>query len=77
MKKKIHITLKEALLEEPEGIDRFLKEITTLVDINKINEKRLRRYGILTCEVEPERIKELAKFNSIEAIAEDKEQRGI
>jgi len=77
MKKKNHITLKEELLEEPEAINRFLKEITTLVDINKINEKRLRRYGILTCEVEPERIKELKRFDSVEAIAEDEEQRRI
>jgi len=69
--------LKEELLEEPEGINRFLKEISALVDIDKINEKRLRRYGILTCEVEPERMKELEKFDSVEAIAEDEEQRGI
>jgi len=77
MKKKIHITLKESLLEEPEGINRFLKKITSLVDIDNINEKRLRKYGILTCEIEPERIKELERFDSVEAIAEDEEQRGI
>ena len=77
MKKKIHITLKEELLEEPEGINRFLKEISALIDTDKINEKRLRRYGILTCEIEPERIKELERFDSVEAIAEDEEQKAI
>ena len=77
MKKKIHITLKEEILEEPEGINRFLKKISTLINIDKISEKRLRRYGILTCEIEPERVKELERFDSVEAIAEDEEQKAI
>ena len=75
MTKKIHITLKEELIDNPAEMEKTITHIKSITGPQKINEKRLKRYGIFTCKVEPKQIKELQKIEAIENISDDEERK--
>jgi len=73
---RVHITLKRDACRDSVAVDRVRTSLASL-GAHAVNEKRLRRYGILTADLDPDRLPELERMREIEGIEIDGPKRAL
>lgn len=69
---KAHIVIDKA--EGSKARSEILDTIRKRVDISGVNDKRLERYGVLTCDLDDSRLDEIRKIPGVAAVEIDQER---
>jgi hypothetical protein len=71
---KAHIVLDKGKAGEPDARSEILDAIRERADISGLNEKRLERYGVLTCDLDDSRLDAIREIPGVAAVEVDKER---
>lgn len=74
---KVHITLTRETRRNEEAKQAVLGEVMSRVGLKEINARRFERYGIISGEVDPERILELDDVVEIQSVEPDEEKYAL
>jgi hypothetical protein len=72
---KAHISLDKDKIDEDEARSKVLAEIRKKADISDVNEKRFRRYGVLSCNVDDKLLDVIRKIPGVAAVEPDEKRR--
>lgn len=76
--KRVHVTLEKALLEQGDALEQVRDRVVEACDMHDVDERRLRRYGVLSGTVEQEeRIVELRALDAVTSVEVDETRRAI
>jgi hypothetical protein len=67
---KVHVTLSQAVRNDPEAKKVALDRVAE-IGIRNVNLKRSDRYGIITGDIDPEKLSELRKLEQVKAVEVD------
>ncbi|MBV9926746.1 MAG: hypothetical protein JOZ96_17135 [Acidobacteria bacterium] len=70
---KAHIVLDRGKAGAPEARSEILDAIRARADISGVNEKRLERYGVLTCDVDESRLDAIREIPGVADVQVDAE----
>ncbi len=73
----VHIVLREWAREDESARQQALKAIVEVSGLRDVNEKRLRRYGIVSGIIPQERLEVLRALSAMESVSEDTEQKSL
>jgi len=70
---KAHIVLDKGKAGGPKERSEILDAIRERADISGVNEKRLERYGVLTCDLDDSRLDAIREVPGVTAVKVDEE----
>jgi hypothetical protein len=73
----VHVVLKEWARKDEAARDRAVQAILEVSCLRDLNEKRLRRYGIVSGIIPRERFAILKALSALEAVSEDAAQQAL
>lgn len=73
--RRVHITLKDVVGPDPEALNATMERIMSVTKIRGVNEKRFRRYGILSGDIDTDDIEKLKLLDIVQAVELDEIRR--
>lgn len=75
--RRVHVTLCQEVLDDPELMDRLKQEMIHDHEMSDVNEKRLKRYGIMTGTVPEDKAEGLRKLKHVKSVDLDETRRAL
>lgn len=69
--KRIHVTLSKDVLDDPAALADVVEKVQATADMTDVNERRLKRYGVLSGLAAEERIGKIRGLPGVDAVNED------
>jgi hypothetical protein len=74
---RVHIILKESVRNDPDAQRSVLRHLVDQTGLSNVNEKRLRRFGIISGDVPPDRVSIILKLDEVEACEPDQRRQAM
>jgi len=75
--KRVHVTLSQEVLDNPELIDHLKQELIQNHNMSDVNEKRLKRYGIMSGTVPENMADGLRQMKHVESVDLDETRHAM
>jgi hypothetical protein len=74
---KVHITLDERVRSDPEAKTEVLQRVCDAGNLSGVNTRRFDRHGIISGDVDPDKIDVVEHIDGVQSVSVDQVQRAL